>query len=283
MSKIIVELGINHLGDENLVERMVEETSKVADLWKVQIRTPEICVPKYMWNKKRWFGEKEVDYIDYKREMEKLDWEKLLPKGKWFASCWDIEALKRFVEMDNKQKIVKFPACFTFADWQIYHDFLKEIPEDYEIFFSIPFYELGEEKTEQLLYYMFSNLKHKKVPFLTFMGYNNKPMERFDVKIVEKFLAITRKYFFEVGYSSHSGTAFDIITLLNVFDYIEFHYAVGSIRTSDTNISLHRGDIVQLELFLDFLRNSKYTQVDDEKLKSLIPEQWKKEENVNVC
>lgn len=98
---VIAEIGINHNGDINLAEKLIEVAAAAGcDAVKFQKRTPEVCVPlaqrnvmretpwgtmTYMeYRKQVEFGEKEYDRIDALCREKNIQ---------WFASCWDQESI----------------------------------------------------------------------------------------------------------------------------------------------------------------------------------------------
>lgn len=110
-TKVVAELGLNHNADFDLLIRMVEAAFEAGtDFVKLQLRTPEISVPKTEWDKPRqWFDGSWTTYIDYKRRIE-LSGEDILSfdsilmskygrnedgQKRWFASVFDIPSLER--------------------------------------------------------------------------------------------------------------------------------------------------------------------------------------------
>ena len=104
--RIIAELGINWNGDFKMLEDLSDSALRHgADFVKIQMRTPDICVPKDQWDKKRlWFdGVTELSYIDYKYRME-LTKEQLVKFYEggfygfrpWFSSVWDVPSFFRY-------------------------------------------------------------------------------------------------------------------------------------------------------------------------------------------
>lgn len=110
--KICAELGINHQGVYNTLIDLTDMSFEAgADIVKLQIRTPELCVPKSEWDKPKvcpWDG-KTRTYIEYRRGMELTD-EKLdafdayvasvYGRRRWSASVWDIPSLERLITFD---------------------------------------------------------------------------------------------------------------------------------------------------------------------------------------
>jgi len=269
-TKIVGEIGIAHQGDRNEALRIIKEFEPYVDFFKVQIRTPEICVPKHMWKEKRFVRGESISYIDYKKQME-LDWDVVfkeanVPSWRWFASVWDVPALKRYLKMNSVSKKVKFPACFSFKP-NMYLDLLTIIPDDWDVFLSMPVVE----NPQSCLYYKKLKVSTKKnvTPFLTFMTYN-KPA--YNESMIEDFF---KHYASDLcGYSSHFDSLDDILVALKKgYEYIEIHLQ-GKYETSDSKVSRSVDD---LKKFYELGKkcNYSYVEIDWEKIKSLIPEKWK--------
>lgn len=98
---IVGEIGVNHNGS---LDRAIE-LAKVAkragfDAVKLQVRTPEACVPRGIWGEMRdtHFGER-MTQLEYRRRMEFTD-EQLVAFATaidlpWFASAWDVQSCDR--------------------------------------------------------------------------------------------------------------------------------------------------------------------------------------------
>jgi len=272
-TKIVGEIGVNHLGNEEKALKIIDEFKDFVDYFKVQIRTPEICVPKHMWDKTKMIDGERMSYIDYKKRNE-LKWDDIfkkagIPREKWFASTWDLPALERYLWMNPKSKIVKFPASFSFKQ-EICDDFLSYIPKDWQIFMSLPIIENPQSFLifERLRKIYFQHI----IPYLTFMTYSSG---KFDVETMKNFVKLKDDYG-QVGYSSHSGILKDLIQAIMLgFDYLEVHIATSECKySSDFRCSILPLQMAHLHLFFEENTYS-YEEVDWEKIKSLIPERWK--------
>lgn len=110
--QITSELGINHNGIyETLLDLTDMALSARADFVKIQLRTPELCVPKDQWDLPKvcpWDGEIRT-YLEYRKGMEFTD-NKLAAfdsyvraswvEKRWSASVWDIPSLDRLLDYD---------------------------------------------------------------------------------------------------------------------------------------------------------------------------------------
>lgn len=115
MTKLIGEIGINFDSSFKKLIKLSNMFLEVGfDFIKIQLRTPELCIPKDQWNKpKQWFDGSWTTYIDYKLRMEISDeqlalWMKQY-HGQAFASVWDVPSLERLVR--HKPPYVKIPSA----------------------------------------------------------------------------------------------------------------------------------------------------------------------------
>lgn len=120
MTKLIGEIGINHDSSFKKLIKLSDMFLEAGfDYIKIQLRTPELCVPKDQWNvPKQWFDGTWTTYIDYKRRMEISDdqlalWMKQY-QGKAFASVWDIPSLEKLVK--HKPPYIKIPSALLVDD-----------------------------------------------------------------------------------------------------------------------------------------------------------------------
>lgn len=119
-AKLIGEIGINF---DASFKKLIQLSDMILDsgfdLIKIQLRTPELCVPKNEWDKPRqWFDGTWTTYIDYKRRMELSDeqfgmWMKQYA-GVAFASVWDIPSLEKL--MKYNPPFVKIPSALMTND-----------------------------------------------------------------------------------------------------------------------------------------------------------------------
>lgn len=99
MTKLVAELGINHNGNEELLYGMADTFLETADYVKLQMRTPELCVPRSEWNKPKEWNGKTMTYLEYKKliELSPSQYDAFNENYKLFWSCsvWDMESLTR--------------------------------------------------------------------------------------------------------------------------------------------------------------------------------------------
>jgi len=112
---IIGEIGINHNGSLETAKKLIlGAKSAGCDAVKFQKRTPELCVPKELWNKERDTPWGRITYLEYRYKVE-LSFEDYIEINKfcrelnidWFASCWDEDSVD-FIEQFN-------PPCYKSA------------------------------------------------------------------------------------------------------------------------------------------------------------------------
>jgi len=115
MTLLIGEIGINYDANfKKLIKLSNMFLESGFDYIKIQLRTPELCVPKDQWDKpKQWFDGSWTTYIDYRRRMEISDeqlglWMKQY-QGQAFASVWDVPSLERL--MKYKPPYIKIPSA----------------------------------------------------------------------------------------------------------------------------------------------------------------------------
>jgi N-acetylneuraminate synthase len=136
MTKIVGEVGINWNGDFDLLIKLTDMiVQSGADYVKLQIRTPEICVPREQWDTPRnWFDGTPMTYIEYRRRME-LSLEQLKEYDDYvrnqygtdrlFASVWDIPSLNRICD-EFDWPYIKIPSAMmtnhNLLKWTIERD-----------------------------------------------------------------------------------------------------------------------------------------------------------------
>ena len=94
---IIGEIGINHNGDLKIAKRLIDAAvSARCDAVKLQKRTPELCVPRELWDMMRETPWGLMTYMEYRhriefgqKEYEEIDRYCRKTGIAWFASCWD--------------------------------------------------------------------------------------------------------------------------------------------------------------------------------------------------
>jgi N-acetylneuraminate synthase len=105
---IIAEIGINHNGSLDLARKLIDGAAEAGcDAVKFQKRTPELCVPRDQWAIERDTPWGRMTYIDYRHKVE-FDHEGYAAidrhcreRGiRWFASCWDEEAVDFLAAFD---------------------------------------------------------------------------------------------------------------------------------------------------------------------------------------
>jgi N-acetylneuraminate synthase len=94
---VIAEIGINHNGDLETAERMIDAAVHAgADAVKFQKRTPELCVPPEQRSQMRDTPWGYISYLDYRYKVEfdeasyrRIDAYCRQRRIQWFASVWD--------------------------------------------------------------------------------------------------------------------------------------------------------------------------------------------------
>ena len=104
---IIAEIGINHNGDLEIAKKLIDVAVDAGcDLVKFQKRTPDICIPKDLWDKPKETPWGMMTYLEYKKKLEfdyeeykEIDKHCFRNKIRWFASVWDVfsvDAISQF-------------------------------------------------------------------------------------------------------------------------------------------------------------------------------------------
>src|SRR3990167_2044605 len=105
--RIVLEIGINHQGSLEIANQLIDMGVRAGvSLVKFQIKTPELSLPKNLWERPKETPWGTIDtYINYRRAMEfSVEQFKLLDRHcaiagiRWFASVWDIPALEKLME-----------------------------------------------------------------------------------------------------------------------------------------------------------------------------------------
>jgi N-acetylneuraminate synthase len=98
---VVAEVGINHNGDMEIVERLIKAGKEAGvDAVKFQKRTPELCVPPEQRNQMRDTPWGYITYMEYRNKVEfgKAEYDRIDTLCKktgigWFASVWDEPAV----------------------------------------------------------------------------------------------------------------------------------------------------------------------------------------------
>lgn len=121
---IVAEIGINHNASfMTLIELTDMALGAGADYVKLQVRNPEVCVPREYWDTpKLWFDGEVVSYIEYRRRMELpfygdskglAEYDQYVTaawgRKRWFASVWDQDSLESVAEFEPP--FVKIPSA----------------------------------------------------------------------------------------------------------------------------------------------------------------------------
>jgi len=118
-TRIIAEIGINHLGDIDLTKKLID-IAAFCGCWavKFQKRNPDVCVPEHQKNimKKTPWGE--MTYLDYKYRVEfgLLEYQEIDRYCKeknifWSASVWDMDSLCFISENFPHVPFIKIPSA----------------------------------------------------------------------------------------------------------------------------------------------------------------------------
>jgi N-acetylneuraminate synthase len=116
---ITAEIGQNHNGDLGLALSLVDAAKRAGvDSVKFQARSPELCVPKHMWNVPKETPDGIMTYLKYREwlELSMNDYAEIdhycrtigLP---WFVSVWDTSSYVRMKEAFPEMPAWKIPSA----------------------------------------------------------------------------------------------------------------------------------------------------------------------------
>jgi N-acetylneuraminate synthase len=194
MIKIIAEIGINHNGYLETAKKLINIAAAAGcDYVKFQKRTPEICVPERMKNKKRQTPWGEISYLEYKKKIEfdysdykKIDHFCKNANIKWFASVWDIESAKFMRKFTD---IVKIPSALISNE-----KLCKHCEKNFKFIIMSTGMHTQEEIDDNLINILPNVIMHTNSVYPT-------PVEELNLQYIKYLQAHYKAY--EIGYSSH--------------------------------------------------------------------------------
>lgn len=118
MINLIAEIGLNHIADMEIIERLIKVSALAGfNYVKFQKRNPEKSTPKSMRDVIRDTPWGRMSYIDYRKKIELsedqyIEIDKICKREgiKWFASVWDLDSAIFFAKR-NKTDIIKIPSA----------------------------------------------------------------------------------------------------------------------------------------------------------------------------
>lgn len=118
MVNLIAEIGLNHIADMDIIEKLIKVSSLAGfDYVKFQKRNPEKSTPKSMRDVIRLTPWGEMSYIDYRKKIELNEDQYrtineicLKEDIRWFSSVWDKDSACFFSTM-GKNDIIKIPSA----------------------------------------------------------------------------------------------------------------------------------------------------------------------------
>lgn len=245
-TELIAELGINHNGSfDTLVHLAVTALQNGADMVKLQLRTPELCVPKSQWDvPRKWFDGTDMTYIEYRNKMEfsikeivKFDEivSRKFGEGRWTASVWDIGALDKLMRIFERVDMpyyvpIKIPSA-KITDMELLHA-VKDTK--HRVIFSAGMSAILQV---QSAYEVFMN------PFsdLTILHCNSSyPTIDSEVDLTTIPYYVERFPNAHIGFSSHSTSPYPAIySIVLGARVVEFHYTLDrTMQGSDHAASL---------------------------------------------
>lgn len=281
-TKVYCDIGINHQGELALAIELGKNFGRHCDAVKLQMRTPDICVPSSQWNRKKTMplAGNEVSYLEYKEltelhNAELLDFAKVMKKNKikWFSSVWDIPSLQRYLGFQNdSETIIKIPSAL--CKNKKLAKAIEEIDFKGQVIVS-----LGDCKSvdEMLMVYNSLWVDMGATPMYCLPCYGA------DVYMPEEIIDFKSSFeVFEngVGYSTHSGRLRDIeFAVAFGYDIVEYHCTFSKLMDgSDHSSSFTLSQAAELRKHIADIEKrvcknrSKLWENIDEKLSTLRPE-----------
>lgn len=127
---VVAEIGINHNGEIGIAKQLIKAAKEAGvDAVKFQKRTPELCVPPEQRNQMRETPWGYISYLDYRYKVEfgEEEYKEIDRYAKevgitWFASVWDVPAIK-FLEQFK-------PVCYKVPSASLTdHELLRALKE----------------------------------------------------------------------------------------------------------------------------------------------------------
>lgn len=277
--KIVGELGINHNGSIDILIALAKSFHMAGcDMLKLQIRTPNVCVPKTYWKKKKihpLYGN-ELSYIEYKHDFEfSIDniqlFNKVMKENgiRWFASVWDVESLNRLLFVHPETEYIKIPSAL--CKNKEMSDEIKRRGLMYKTIVS-----LGDCKNVVEMIDVYGRMWSGAVPSYCLPCYGA------DFYITDEIILFQKVFGrgYETMYSTHSGRLRDIEFAKTLgYDIVEFHVTFdkemeGSDHDSSYNllqVSTLRDNLVDIEERTKITREQLWDDINT-KLSSLRPD-----------
>ncbi|MAI75975.1 MAG: N-acetylneuraminate synthase [Pelagibacteraceae bacterium TMED65] len=248
---VIAEIGINHNGDMQLVQKLIDEAHIAGvNAVKFQKRTPQICVPEEQKLIERDTPWGRMSYLKYKEKIElsKDNYEFIdkycKKKGiDWFASCWDLESLE-FIKKFNPVAYKIASASLTDKILLKEHSKLKEA-----IIISTGMSTMKEiKKAEQILSHTNLLIAHST------SAYPCKS-EELNLKVIQTFM---KEFDHPIGYSGHElGIQTTLAACVLGACFIERHFTLDrSMWGTDQAASLEPPGLKKLVRDIKVLQKS---------------------------
>lgn len=269
--QIIAELGINHDGDFARLHQLTDLAFEHGADWvKLQIKTPELCVPTDQWDviKETPWGEK-LPYIEYKRRMEFP--ENLLEafysyvetnyEGRVFPSIWDVDAYK-MAYRNLGFSMLKLPSA-KITDMEL----VSHLVESWNI---TPMLSTGMSTMTEIenTVNLFLENNHRPIIMACTSTY---PTEDNELNL-NRIVTLKRRFpLCEIGFSSHSKSPFPAIYAMVLgATWVEVHFTDDRTRKgTDHSASLEPNGLSLIarerDRLMDAMGNGHISPYDSEK------------------
>ena len=218
----IAEIGINHNGSYTEARYLIKESLKHCDYAKIQIKNPEVCVPKEQQGKVKVWNNEIMSYLEYKKIMELSDnaLDRLFKEfgNRLIASVWDVSSLYRYLYHASLYSLSKVPRFIKIPSSQLTNKALFDAA--YKT--GVPIIFSTGMSTEHELDEVFREYSRQSIIPLVCNSQYPHDLAGCDLS---KIQVLKNDYMFpEVGFSNHcvepAALAFAVAAGA---DYIEFH------------------------------------------------------------
>ena len=284
MTKIYTDIGINHGGSLDIAIELAKNFGRHVDAVKLQMRTPDICVPESTWQKRKKMPitGADVSYIEYKQltelgHSELVDFSNVMKKNdiEWFASVWDIPSLRNYMGLKDKTLTIKIPSALCKNE---------ELANEIKMFTVEGLIEpnvivsLGDcedvEEMENVYNRLWSGLGATMMYCLPCYG-----ADVYCPNEIIEFRDTFERYDIPIGYSTHSGRLRDIEFAVSLgYDVVEYHCTFSKLMDgSDHSSSYTLAQAEQIRRHVEDIESrvrpdrSEFWESIDEKLSTLRP------------
>ncbi len=241
MTKIIAEIGWNHMGDLKLAKKMILSAKKNgADLVKTQIFDPKTLKPG-PWDhdgRRKIYDKAMLDSIKYKKLIEFAKKQKI----NFFTSIMNISGAKMVLKYQNN--LIKIPSTEN-TNYALLKFCNKKFKKIIVSTGTATFKEI--KKIGKII-----NKKKLVILHCT----SSYPCLATDVNLPK--IKLLKKYFKKVGFSDHSfGIEASVLGLSYNLEYVEKHFTINrKLPGRDNKFAILPSDLKNLKRFINFSKEA---------------------------